>query len=181
MDYADHSLEEIRARGREFLASYFGIVRGEWLPASRIARSRRQAVIQGAALIRRCPGGPLLNAVFVRPRWRRTGLATALLRQATAALVAAGETVLHSRCVLGNEASLSWHLRSGFRELPDLLVAGHRARIYADELERERRLRGGTGSGIVELEERAERAWVRLRRLDARFRRDPESLMRWME
>ncbi len=181
MDYCDLSVQTIRERALGFLAGFFSNKRGERLAASCLARSKSRGTIVGAALVRRGRQGPLLNAIFVRPRRRRTGIGTSLLSHVTAALIASGETRLFSRIVLGNEPSLSWHRHAGFRERPDWLAAGHRARIYHDELERRRRLQGPRGAGIAELERQANLWWRRYRRLDARFRRDPDSLQEWME
>lgn len=62
-------------------------------------------------------GRPHVTWVFTSPRSARRGLAGALLDRVASALLELGYTELASTFVLGNEASLLWHWRNGFRLL----------------------------------------------------------------
>jgi GNAT superfamily N-acetyltransferase len=104
-----------------------------------------------AALLKQGRQGPRLEPLFVRPRCQRRGLATVLIGHVVNCLLAAGETCLSSFCHLGNGPSLAWHLRFGFRELPDLWVVSHRAQFYATELVRRERLKELTPAQREEL------------------------------
>ncbi|MDZ4657293.1 MAG: GNAT family N-acetyltransferase [Bythopirellula sp.] len=83
-----------------------------------------------AGLVRRGKCGPILEPIMVEPQYQRLGFGTAILSEIVRSLLTAREPVLHSRCHLGNPASLQWHEQNGFREVPDLFAAGHRALHY---------------------------------------------------
>jgi GNAT superfamily N-acetyltransferase len=114
----------IREDGERVLADHFDGLRGGAHPASRLAATSRSVV--GAALVVREPGGPSLDLLFVRPAWRRGGIATALMRAVASGLRAAGEPVLRSACQMANEAGAAWYAALGFVEEPDWLVANAR-------------------------------------------------------
>ncbi len=63
-------------------------------------------------------GRPHLTWIFVTPLAAAQGTGTALLAAAARALVGLGYRGLLSTFVLGNESSMLWHWRSGFRLLP---------------------------------------------------------------
>jgi GNAT superfamily N-acetyltransferase len=60
-------------------------------------------------------GRPHLTWIFVGPGSREQGLGTALLAAAAAALLELGYRELASTFLVGNDASVHWHWRSGFR------------------------------------------------------------------
>jgi len=62
-------------------------------------------------------GRPHVTWIFTAPSAARYGVATALLARAAAALVGLGYTELASTFLLGNDPSLLWHWRNGFRLL----------------------------------------------------------------
>jgi GNAT superfamily N-acetyltransferase len=62
-------------------------------------------------------GRPHLTWVFVRPRAAGRGVGTALLRASAAALANMGYEELLSTFMLGNDSSMLWHWRAGFRLL----------------------------------------------------------------
>jgi GNAT superfamily N-acetyltransferase len=63
-------------------------------------------------------GRPHLTWVFVSPYYGGRGAGTALLHAAAKALRAKGYTEMASTFLLGNESSMLWHWRNGFRLLP---------------------------------------------------------------
>jgi GNAT superfamily N-acetyltransferase len=63
-------------------------------------------------------GGPHLTWIFVSPWFARSGVGTALLDAAVRGLVRLGYTELASTFLLGNDSSLLWHWRMGFRPYP---------------------------------------------------------------
>src|SRR5262245_4355124 len=67
--------------------------------------------------IARCLGQPHLTWVFVRPEAAGRGVGTALLLAAATQLMPLGYTELLSTILLGNESSMLWHWRAGFRLL----------------------------------------------------------------
>jgi GNAT superfamily N-acetyltransferase len=62
-------------------------------------------------------GRPHLTWIFVRQVLAGHGIGTALLSAATAALVSLGYTDLLSTFLAGNDSSMLWHWRAGFRLL----------------------------------------------------------------
>jgi GNAT superfamily N-acetyltransferase len=62
-------------------------------------------------------GRPHLTWVFVAPRKAGLGVGTALLHAAAAALRERGFEELVSTFILGNDSSMMWHWRHGFRLL----------------------------------------------------------------
>jgi len=62
-------------------------------------------------------GHPHLTWIFVAPMMTRHGVGSLLLSAVVDALRAAGDTLLASTFLLGNESSTLWHWRSGFRLL----------------------------------------------------------------
>jgi ribosomal protein S18 acetylase RimI-like enzyme len=60
-------------------------------------------------------GRPHLTWIFISPLSREQGLGTALLAAATRALRELGYQKLASTFLVGNEASVHWHWRSGFQ------------------------------------------------------------------
>ena len=67
--------------------------------------------------IERRMGRPHLTWIFVRPPHAGRGVGTALLQAAAGALSVMGYEELLSTFMLGNEASMLWHWRMGFRLL----------------------------------------------------------------
>jgi GNAT superfamily N-acetyltransferase len=63
-------------------------------------------------------GRPHLTWIFVAPHLAGHGLGTSLLAAAVHAIMALGYRELLSTFVLGNESSMLWHWRNGFRLLP---------------------------------------------------------------
>ncbi len=151
--FADCSPEQIRQSAQQQLRHYFAERHGRRLPASRLAAAEGKIV--GAALLRQFDRGPLLDMLYVVPERQRSGIAGALLGAAIGELLDRGETVLYSSIMLGNEASLDWHLRHGFQEEPNLRVLAMRSRFFAEEVKRHRRLRDASPAELAQLEETA--------------------------
>jgi GNAT superfamily N-acetyltransferase len=154
MDYAGYTQDDLRRGALRYFKGYFGAVRGRPLAASCLAEEDGELV--GAALIKRVKRGPLLDCIFVAPAHQRGGIATVLAGHAVNRLLADGETELYSCCILGNAASLEWHKQFGFTELPDLLVANHRANTYRAEVDRHRRLADLPAEELAELTREAD-------------------------
>jgi GNAT superfamily N-acetyltransferase len=83
-----------------------------------------------AILVRQIEPGPIVEPVMVDPAHQRRGLGSALLAATINSLQNSGANVLVSRCHLGNAASMDWHLRNGFVELPNYFTAAHRAKHF---------------------------------------------------
>lgn len=67
--------------------------------------------------IARREGRPHLTWIFVRPDCAGEGVGTALLRATAGALGEMGYSVLLSTFLVGNDSSMLWHWRAGFRLL----------------------------------------------------------------
>jgi hypothetical protein len=161
-EYVGWPMAKFRRAADEYLDRYFGTVRGEPSPVSVLAEVGGEVI--GAALVKDRLQGPLLDCTFVRPDQARKGWATALADRAVNGLVERGAAKLRSSAMLANAASLAWHARFGFRELPSLWVAQARARHYGWELDRLKRL-GRPESELGEIEELAHYWSVESRRL----------------
>lgn len=134
VDYCDVPQEEISCSARKNIQGFYAGDRGEVLPASCVAVDEAAEdpveVVAGAALVTRAKDGcPLLDMLFVRPRWQRRGLATALVSWSLRELLAQGEATLRSRYLLANEPSQAWHQRFGFTVVADPDGAEGSARI----------------------------------------------------
>lgn len=72
------------------------------------------------------PTGPAayVEAVWVEPDFRRTGVARALLARAEEWALANGLSHLGSDALLENEASRAWHQAAGFQEIERIVVFG---------------------------------------------------------
>ena len=176
MEYVDYRLEKVRESAQRCLDRAAGKEHGRRLEASQVAEAGGE--LCGAALLRQSKPGPLLDILFVDPSRHRRGLANALVHRAVRELSDAGERKLYSRVMLGNEASLAWHLEFGFRELPEPRLAGHRWRLLADELDRHRRLSDLSPTELAE-REKTTAYWKRKHRcLNRLARRKPELVYR---
>ncbi len=123
-DYCDWETDKIVESADKCIRDFLAGKRGEPLPASRMAIDETLETVAGAAMIKRGVDGlPLLDFLFIRPEWRRRGLATALVSAAVNELHRAGERALQSCYRLGNDQSVAWHRRFGFVEEPDLMIA----------------------------------------------------------
>lgn len=78
--------------------------------------------------VQRRLGHAHLTWIFVGPRFAGYGIGTALLEHASAGLIELGYTELVSSFIEGNDSSMLWHWRNGFRLLP---YAGSRRRFHA--------------------------------------------------
>ena len=136
IDYWGYAQPAIRKSAKDSIESCFAGKRGAFHPASFLAVAPTRRSIAGAAMIVQDGDGPNLDLLFVRPRWQRLGLATALAQSAMNALYALGEPVLDSGHVVANAASAEWHRRFGFVELPDLTRAKEEAACARHELRR---------------------------------------------
>lgn len=123
-EYCDVPPEGISRSAQENIRAFYAGDRGEALPSSCVAVDKAAEspveVVAGAALVTRAKDGcPLLDMLFVRPRWQRRGLAAALVSWSLRELLAHGEATLRSRYLLANEPSRAWHRHFGFTEEPD--------------------------------------------------------------
>src|SRR5206468_3554338 len=109
--------------------------------ASRVAvrvnsSTKRERIVGAALIVEAAPRQPALDILFVSPRKRRSGIASALAGAAMNELHTAGLKTLESAYVLGNEESRAWHQKFGFLEEPDLLSAQLYYRHAQHELQR---------------------------------------------
>jgi len=136
VDYWGYTQAAVRKSARESIAGCFAGKRGVFHAASFLAVAPTGRSIAGAALVVTGVDGPNLDLLFVRPRWQRVGLATALVQSAMNRLHEAGETVLDSGHDVANAESAAWHQQLGFWELPDLTRAKEEAACARWELRR---------------------------------------------
>jgi GNAT superfamily N-acetyltransferase len=136
--YCDYTDEQFRQAAANDLRESFVGRRAPLLAASRVAETAdSESTVVGAALVSREPEyGPVLDLLFIRPRWQRRGVATALVASTLNGLDQAGERTLTSCYHLANVASQAWHRVFGFLERPDLRNAEVYARYSWHELSR---------------------------------------------
>ena len=138
IEYAGYRPENIIRYGRKSLDGYFREAPAPYQEACQVAVIN--GCVAGAATIARFEHGAILQPIFVAPAYHRRGVATRLLSESAKRLVDLGCEELRSRCNLGNAASMIWHAKCGFVEIPDEMSAGHRANIFSQEAERYERL-----------------------------------------
>jgi RimJ/RimL family protein N-acetyltransferase len=132
VEYAGWPEEDYVRDAHRSIDSFFDRPTGEkqrrstgLLEHSFVAHDGRSLV--AAILVRQIEPSPIVEPVMVDPAQQRRGLGSALLAATVASLQNSGANVLVSRCHLGNPASMDWHLRNGFSELPSYFTATHRA------------------------------------------------------
>ena len=137
VEFAGWPADVYREDARDTIASFFG------RPTQRRHHGRSPGRLEAsfvcawgdqllaAVLVRSIRRGPILEPIMVHPAHQRRGLGTALLSASLHALNAGGAATLYSRCHLGNAASLAWHEKSGFQEIPSYFAATHRWRHFA--------------------------------------------------
>lgn len=121
-DYFRAGEEYLSISARESISGFFCGRYGDPDSSSRIAVDEANELVIGAALVVRAKHGMEVNLLFVRPEYRRRGIATDLVNVVMNALHLAGEKVLTSGHLLANEESGNWHRRFGFEEEMDLSV-----------------------------------------------------------
>ncbi len=137
VEFCGYSDEQFRAFARERIE---GVLTSTERPIDRASRAvvdaRELSKVVGGALVRRGVDAPVLEIVYLEPRYRRGGIGTALLNAVFAALRAQDDTVLRSSYHVCNAGSAAWHERMGFRELDDLWLAERRHRWWRREAAR---------------------------------------------
>jgi len=136
VDYWDYTQPAIRRSAQDSIESCFAGKRGAFHAASFLAVAPTRRSIAGAAMLVQDIYGPKFDLLFVRPRWQRFGLATALVQSAVNTLHELGEPTLDSGHDVANDPSALWHRRFGFTELPDLMRAKEEAACARQELHR---------------------------------------------
>ena len=137
--FCDYTEAKFHEAARQDLHDSFRGRRAPFLPASRVAvnsDAEGPRLIGAALLSRDVSYGPVLDLIFVEPRWHKRGVATALAAQALNALALEGERTLTSTYQLANFTSQAWHRAFGFVELPDVQYARAYYRRAQQELHR---------------------------------------------
>jgi len=141
VEYCDWEPNQIDESARKTIREFYAGRRGEAHPASCLSldpasEAASEAIAGAALLVTKKDGVPMLDVLFVRPPWQRSGLATALVSWALNQLHREAIAVLRSRYHLANEASRAWHRAFGFVEEPDLHLAELYYRSAVHELAR---------------------------------------------
>ena len=150
VEYCDWEEDAIARSAVENVRGYCAARRGEplfacsFLARDEAPQDESEAVVGAALLMRTEDRRAMLDMLFIRPRWQRRGLATALLSRCLEELHRREEPILRSRFHLANEASQAWHREVGFTEEPDLSLAQLYLRCAGQELRR-RESAGGLG------------------------------------
>ena len=172
VDYWGWKRSKIRDSARDSVLTCFAGKRGDFHSASYLALAPTGRSVAGAALAVHDTEGPNLDLLFVRPRWQRLGLATALVQTVVNDLNSRGETHLDSGHVVANAESAAWHRRFGFVELPDLARANEQYHDLRREIHR-RELIGDLSDGERQaMEADAERWWGQIEEMEAIAKRD---------
>lgn len=128
IEYCDCDFAKTRQSGKRLLRGFFNHKRGRPSAASKLAlipnAGESRASIAGAALIlEHREDSAMLDLLFVHPKYRKQGIATALTQAALNQLHRLGRSPLFTRYHLGNAPSRAWHARFGFAEEHDLILA----------------------------------------------------------
>lgn len=126
IEFCDWSHEDICRHARRNITDYFaGNIkrRGAPLNVSVCALAEDDDALIAAALFTDHADAAELDLLMVRPRFRRRGLARAMVINAMNELHARDRLALRSAYVVCNEESAAWHKAFGFTELPDLGLA----------------------------------------------------------
>lgn len=122
VEYCDWPAEAVERSAHEAIQKFWKP--GEASSGLAVAdKHREDPCVLGAALVIEGRSGPVLDLLFVRPRWQRQRLATVLVGAVLGRLHDGGARHLTSRYLLANEASRAWHRSFGFVDEPDLWVA----------------------------------------------------------
>jgi N-acetylglutamate synthase-like GNAT family acetyltransferase len=151
-EYAGYSARAFKRSALRYIAGFFGDVRGRWSPVSVVIENKKRIV--AAAMIKRGQTLPLLDCIFVSPKYGRNGLATLMTNHVVNNLLEKGETKLVSYALLANDASLAWHRHFGFQEVPDLWVASSRWHAFAQQLDLHQQANDLAEGELAELVER---------------------------
>lgn len=160
IDYWGYRRAAVRRSAEDSVRTCFAGQRGAFHPASYLAVAPTGRSLAGAALVVEDSEGPNLDLLFVRPRWQRCGLATALVQSVMNDLHARGEAHLDSGYVTANEASAAWHRGFGFAELPDLARAKEQYYDIRHEIRR-REIIGALADAERQAMEEAALSWWR--------------------
>ncbi|XZE17550.1 GNAT family N-acetyltransferase [Pirellulaceae bacterium SH449] len=149
IDYASCGQSDLLRYAQQSLDPFLGSTPPAFFSACRLAEVGGRVI--GCCMIAHGELGPILQPIFVATGYQRRGIATNLLLASLQDVSMGAEHRLCSKCNLGNEASMSWHLRCGFIEEPCRWTAGHRANIYTQEAERQEMLGLSTATAAREL------------------------------
>ena len=172
VDYWGWNQAKIRDAARDSIVTCFAGKRGDFHPASYLAVAPTGRSVAGAALVVLDAEAPNIDLLFVRPRWQRLGLATALVQTAVNDLHSRGETHLDSGHVVANRESAAWHHTFGLTELPDLARANEQYHDIRHEIQRRELIGDICDTKRRAMESEAERWWAQIVELEAVAKRD---------
>lgn len=165
VEYAGYPHRALRKEAAHSIHGFFERDRIGWPSASRVVEWEGKVI--AAALIVAGNASPVLQPLFVHPKYQYQGWGTTVMQAVVNRLLEIGCVRLYSRCHLGNAPSLKWHAKFGFVELPDVWVAAHRARHYQYEAERHTRLGDLPEEALNKLRQEEDWWWDEWRRLIA--------------
>jgi len=156
IEFCDWSIGSIRDTATRSIDAFFDGKRGQPHVSSRVAvrvssRRKWEHMIGAALIVEPAPGRPMLDMLFVSPRARRRGIASALAGAAMNELQRLGIATLESAYLMGSAPSRAWHQQFGFVEKPDLLSAQLYYRYAEHELQRHEKLRHLSESALLEV------------------------------
>jgi GNAT superfamily N-acetyltransferase len=156
IEFCDWSRENIRDAATRSIDAFFDGTRGEPHLSSRVvvrvtSRTKREQIIGAALIVEPELERPVLDVLFVSPRARRRGIASALAGAAMNELQRLGIATLESTHLMGNTRSRAWHRKFGFVEEPDLPSAQLYYRHAEHELQRHEKLHHLSESALLEV------------------------------
>jgi GNAT superfamily N-acetyltransferase len=171
-DFHRSSLHHLSQSAQESIDDFFKGKEGEPDEASRIALCETGTEVIGAALVVRKRHGHDLDLLFVRPEYRRQGIATDLVNAAINDLHDRGIERLTSSYLLANEPSGEWHRRFGFHEEMDLQVTRWRWTTLRHNIRVHKLLADVDASALSEMESEESRLREETERLEEIQKRD---------
>jgi GNAT superfamily N-acetyltransferase len=120
VEFCDWSVGEIEKSAERDISGYFASKRGDPLPVSVVALEPNTQQLTGLALfVLKADRRPFLELLYVRSRFQRQGVATAMLNWSIERLIAANFHELFSTYHICNDQSRQWHHKMGFQNIYD--------------------------------------------------------------
>jgi len=141
VEFCNWPVDKITAHARKNINDFFEGKRGRPLPVSVMALESESRKLIGLALfLENKDGNAELDLLFVKPSFQGKGIATQMVNTAANQLYDEGTTELHSAYHICNEGSRKWHIKFGFKEMPDQFYCRMKYSWYGHEIWRLERL-----------------------------------------
>lgn len=141
VEFCGWPIEDVKKSAERDIQNYFSGKRGEPLPASVVALGPDSGQLAGLALfILKEEKRPHLELLYVRSKFQRQGIATAMVISGINHLRVNGFNELFSTYHICNQESRQWHHKFGFQDIYDAYYIQHRLSWLQREIWRREKL-----------------------------------------